>query len=356
MLTGGGSGIGKAAYSGCEAVYVARHPKKALNWCSVRVAAPGPQAGDVISWNRRHLREVRPDGSRASEAPTWDELDELEESVAELPCPPPSLLPQLPPPLRGGMAGTRCLLVLFDLEVYNWQLGRPAAAFVGECAATALWRDAAGDWGVPATGGRFLELGAPDGGSRKALSREGTARLCAWLQALSARAGGAQLVLLAHNGSDHDWPHLRQHLDARGLALPRCVGALGDTKNLFLAEKRLALQSADGKQWWSMERIYRCRFGREAMTKDDKIPDAHQAAGDVAAMERIFHDVCLKHDAQWVEDEVRRCAAAGWPHLAALQRRRSAVAEEAEARSPSGTTPPDPVAPATPAPRRPGGA
>ena len=146
------------------------------------------------------------------------------------------------------MAGARCLLVLCDLEVYGWRGGRGKSGYVAELAATALCRDAAGAWGVPATDGRFTALGAPDKSSRKPLSAESTAQFTAWLRTLSAAAGGAKVVMLAHNGPAHDWPHLQQHLEACSLSLPPCVGALGDTKELFLSEQREALQTADGKQ------------------------------------------------------------------------------------------------------------
>lgn len=42
LLTGGGSGVGKAHFRNSEAVYVERHPKKALNWARVRITRLAP--------------------------------------------------------------------------------------------------------------------------------------------------------------------------------------------------------------------------------------------------------------------------------------------------------------------------
>jgi len=349
VLTGGGSGIGKSAYTGCVVEYVLRERKKSFEWCTVRVVsladnfAPAPRSGaapavgDEISWNRAYLK-ARDSRGRA---PTWEELEgnaALPNAAADS-APRPELAPRVMPPLPPSQSGVvrdpRCLLVLYDSEVYDCDGRSNPDSYIAEIAATALICDAAGAWSVPTATGRFSALGAPEGNSRAALSASDTAGFLRWLESMSTAAGGKPITLLAHNGPRFDWKHLRPHLLALDLALPLCVGGLGDTETLFVAEKHRELLSLRGKQLWSMENVYKCRFGTAALTSDGKHPDAHSAVGDVAAMERIFHDVCRKNDAEWVVKEVLRCAAGGAAQLAMLQRRGE-------------TGRSDPVAPATP--------
>lgn len=121
-------------------------------------------------------------------------------------------------------------------------------------AATALCRGPDGVWGVlprPATG-RFV---ATSDAAGEALARDQFAAFTAWLAQLSAAADGQSVHMLAHNGNAHDWRHLGRHLQRFGLQLPGAV-AVGDSKQLFLAEKQEALiKPMTGRQLWSMEKI-----------------------------------------------------------------------------------------------------
>lgn len=166
----------------------------------------------------------------------------------------PATLPPQPPPLRGSMAKSRCVVVLFDLELYGWR-GADSLGGIGEVAASALVRGGDGAWGVPPQPvGRFArtDLGA--------LPRQGMSDFLRWIQALAEATGGA-VVMLAHNGISYDWPIVLKHLQQYDLSMPSCVEALGDSKYLLLAEKAPALLSKTGRQRWSMHNIYLERFG-----------------------------------------------------------------------------------------------
>ena len=85
VLTGGGAGVGKAAYSGCEVEFVDLNdkPHSTTNWCRMRLltAPPGRRTstkalavGDEIKWSRNALRELLPSGELATKAPTREQL------------------------------------------------------------------------------------------------------------------------------------------------------------------------------------------------------------------------------------------------------------------------------------------
>ena len=112
LLTGGGSGIGKTAYSGCTAHFVADRTTSgeiALDWCTVKIVALGapqtrpsrgtadevPKLGDEINWSRRYLRALLPGGTAAKDPPTWEEL-----AACRLPAAAPSLQPDRRAPVR----------------------------------------------------------------------------------------------------------------------------------------------------------------------------------------------------------------------------------------------------------------
>jgi hypothetical protein len=198
------------------------------------------------------------DQLRAAAAPT----------VAPL-APPP--LPPLMPTLLAPASSVEQVVVFFDLESRG---SDDVSCNISEMAATAIYILADGTWGVP-PGGRF--------GTHVTRARSFTDAVChlnAFVERVSAAAGYAPLHMLAHNGPNYDWRVLTRALIGNGLALSPCISTLGNSQDLFVAEK---LEELGTK--WSMKRLYEVRFNGA------KIPNAHEALADVSAMERIAVNV-----------------------------------------------------------------
>ena len=290
VLTGGGRGVGKSVHSGKRAYIVG---EAGSGWVSVRLLGRGA-AGEIVKWRRSYLQRWLPDDDVADEPPTRKEvfvaaMQNLEPPSRRDPqtssSPPPASAPSplsLPPWLKVA-ADSRCVVVLFDLETKGFK--GTSAWRISEMAVAAMVRvqsDGSGphasQWMVPdGTLGRFsAKLGA-------AMSRADASLFIDWLTALSDAvrasipdgASPPKLVLLAHNGHSCDWPDVTDALVALDMSLPPCVAALGCSRELFVAEKEEAL----GRKW-SMEAIYKARFGKE-------IKNAHTAAGDVRCAQRL---------------------------------------------------------------------
>jgi hypothetical protein len=101
VLTGGGPGVGKVAYSGCEVEFVRMNGS---GWATVRLASvPSGQlsgsatlgVGDELSWRFSSLCAVLPGGMRAAEAPTRVKLQAAEPAPMDTP-PSRPLLKTLP--------------------------------------------------------------------------------------------------------------------------------------------------------------------------------------------------------------------------------------------------------------------
>lgn len=281
-LVGGGRSVGKSAYSGCQVEFVATKS----GWVTVRVVSlpPGqvgtaaPAVGDELSWRRTSMRAVLPGGVLAAEAP----------SLADLRAPPqqPLLPPLMPTLLASTESPVARVVVFFDLEYKGGWSPNPDAVdptwTITEMAATAVFVLANGTWGVP-PGGRFGTHSMPGSSFKPA-----AAELNAFLESMSAAAGGKEVVMLAHSGASCDFPTLTKGLAITGMALPACVTALGCSRKIFVAELKEVL----GRKW-SMSLIYAARFNGA------KIPNQHQALGGVSAMERIAVNVVSENGPEW---------------------------------------------------------
>jgi hypothetical protein len=114
--------------------------------------------------------------------------------------------------------------------------------------------------------------------SQKVKSFEAAGReLATWLERVSADAGGAPMLMLAHNGASYDWPVLTRQLAAVNQELPPCVTLLGCSRSLFVAGHQEVL----GK-FWSMQYVYAAHFNGAA------IPNAHSAEGDIWYAHAVF--------------------------------------------------------------------
>ena len=162
-------------------------------------------------------------------------------------------------------------------------------------AATAVYVLADGTWGVPPNGRFGTHV------TRAKSFNAAASDLSSFLERMSAGAGGAPLAILAHSGPGSDWPKLGYALASIGSSLPECVQSLSCSRRLLVAEKAATLGTK-----WRMELVYAARFGA-------KIPNAHQALGDVSAMERILVHAISVNGSDWALKELDATVQRGMP-------------------------------------------
>ena len=292
VLANGGKGIGKAECVGSVVLFVR---SGASGWVTVRLVSVALRSrggkaalrvGDELQWRRSALRAMLPNNTVAAEAPTMEELLAAAAPIVAPLAPPP--LPPLMPTLLGELpAAVARVVVLFDLEG-----GRP----ITQMAATGVYALADGTWGVPPNGRFGTHV------TRANSFSDAAGDLNAFLERMSAGAGGAPLTILAHSGHGSDWPKLGYALTSIGSALPECVTTLGCTQHLFVAELAAELGIK-----WKMSILYAARFGGA------KIPNAHQALGDVSAMERILVHAISVNGSDWAQAELDAAVKRGKP-------------------------------------------
>jgi hypothetical protein len=249
VLSGGGRGQGKQAYSGLHANFVGRHTVDGV--CTAFCTMQLPD-GQRVLWARTCLRELPPHGAPvAEEPPSWAAL----------------MLPAATARAARATPGVP-IIVLFDLEARGGSVEMGPLSFrITELSAIALQHGRRRRGAAWEPCHEMLSLRVRKGASFLAAAR----KLNEWLQAVAPAAadGAGGLILTAHNGPGWDWPMLTAHLTARGMQLPACVSLLACSGPLFMAGKEQALRGR-----WAMRHIYMARFKRA-------VPNAHTADGDV---------------------------------------------------------------------------
>ena len=313
VLAIGGKGLGKAECVGSVAQFVR---SGAAGWVTMRLVSVALRSrggdaalrvGDELQWRRSALREILPNNKVAAEPPTMEELlVAAAPTVAPL-APPP--LPPLMPTLLGELsAAVARVVVLFDLE------GTAEDGGITEMAATAVYVLADGTWGVPPAGRFGTHV------NRATSFSAAASDLNAFLERMSAGAGGVPLTVLAHNGRLYDWRILSIALGKIGASMASCVAVLGCTRHLFVAEQAAALGAK-----WSMKSVYAARFGGA------KIPNAHQALGDVSAMERILVHAISVNGTKWALKELDAAVRRAEPPAAFVERYAAQIAVQQQA-------------------------